>query len=314
MRVLVSGAGGFIGRRLVPWLEREGHEVFALSRREATGLHPVVLEGTDRAALERSLSGIELDAVINLAAAGVRPDERGIDVLTRVNAILPCELLATARAQGARIFLQAGSSAEYGASTAQVRLTEDSAVIHDKPYGATKAIATRLLPLWGAEYDVRVTVLRLFNVFGPGEQPYRLFPSLVERLGRGETVPLSVGTQMRDFIHVDDVCLAMLMALHAMQGDDGLQGVFNVASGVAVSVADFAHTVARVLRVSDALLSFGALPLRPDDLPFVVGDPSRLMAASGWHPRYGIEDGIRTAVFEMQDMFAGLSCEKVLRS
>lgn len=140
--------------------------------------------------------------------------------------------------------------------------------------------------LWGAECDVRNDlVLRLFNVFGPGEQPYRLFPSLVERLGRGETVPLSVAPRCAILSTLSDVCLAMLMTLHAMQGDDGLQGVFNVASGVAVSVADFAHTVARVLRVSDALAAFsGALPLRPGDLPFVVGDPSRLMATSGWHP------------------------------
>ncbi|WP_172198421.1 NAD(P)-dependent oxidoreductase [Niveibacterium sp. COAC-50] len=299
MRVLVSGAAGFLGRRLVPFLESNGYEVYALSRSEKIGRHPLVMADVNADSLRAALEGIDLDAVVNLAAAGVRPGERGIELLTRVNSVLPCELLAAASRRGARMFLQTGTCAEYAASQLGVLLSEESPIAYDKAYGATKAAASMLLPLWGREYAVRVVTLRLFNVFGPGEAAHRLLPSLIRSLRVGETVPLSIGTQLRDFLHVDDVCRAMFAMLRAMDADQRINGVFNLASGTPMSVAEFARRVAAAVGVSEALLLFGSLSLRPDDLPCVVGDSSKLQAACGWSPPADIGKAIDDAVKEM---------------
>jgi nucleoside-diphosphate-sugar epimerase len=302
LSLLVTGATGFIGRRLVSHLCARGETVHVLGRRPCNidGVQDILVSRFEPDIIRAALANQSFDAVMHLAAAGIKPDERDAGTLMQINSLLPGVMVEIAARCGARAVIVTGSSSEYKAPRAGQALTEDAPLCDDKLYGASKAAGALLALAQGASLALPVAVLRLFNVYGPGEAAHRLLPSLVQRLLRGEPVPLSIGNQQRDFLHVDDACGAMLAALDAMLARTMAGGAYNVATGQANSVADFARAVGSALHADSALLQFGALSLRADDLPFVVGDPQRLEAACGWRSRLTMAAGIQAAVAEYQ--------------
>ena len=292
MKVLVTGATGLIGRALVETLLASGHEVTALVRggRSLPGVTTLELDGLTQADILRAMEPAKdarYDAAINLAAAGVAPSDRDPERLVAVNAVFPSAFAAAARQSGAEVFLQVGSCSEYAPFASPI--PETAPLERHALYGATKAAGGILVQSTGASIGLDVAVLRVFNVYGPGEKPHRLLPSLATRLARGETVALSDGLQVRDYLGVDEVCLRLALFLDAFRKDRGLAGEYNLGSGVPRTVADFARSVARVLGASEALLDFGALPRRPDDRPEVVAATDKLAAAIGQVPVADLE-------------------------
>jgi nucleoside-diphosphate-sugar epimerase len=119
----------------------------------------------------------------------------------------------------------------------------------------------------------------------------------VAGLSRDQRVALSDGTQIRDFIYVDDVVDASLKAADDMVvSARPSTATWNVCSGVGHSVRSFAALVAQAMGKRQELLGFGELPMRADDEPYLVGDGARMARELGWRPRYDLEEGIRAAV------------------
>ena len=148
----------------------------------------------------------------------------------------------------------------------------------------------------GAEQlSLRAVVARLFMVYGPGEPPHRLTPSLLEAARTREPVALTTGSQLRDFTYVQDVAAGLLRL--GRVGEDAA-GVVNLATGRSTPVREFAERAAAVLELPPDLLRFGA---RPDRAGEMVHDPvsiARLQQLTGWRPPTGIERGLReTATF-----------------
>ncbi|MDX8446008.1 NAD-dependent epimerase/dehydratase family protein [Mesorhizobium captivum] len=279
MKILVTGAGGFLGQRLVSVLRAQGHDVWGVTRRSraAQSDYDLVLDDPlepERYANIVGQNGIE--TTINALAAGVDPRERDIGLLVRVNSVFPALLAAAVASAGATNFIQIGSSAEYAPLQGKGYIPEEAPLTQDKLYGGTKAAGSVLLRTVAAEVGLRACVLRLFNIYGPGEKAHRLFPSLLGRLSRGERVPLSAGSQVRDFLYVDDACLAIARMIRALPENPPVAGVYNLASGRAVSVREFAVAIADAIGADRQLLAFGELAMRPDDLPYIVADTRRL--------------------------------------
>lgn len=239
------------------------------------------------------------DGMIHLAAAGVNPGDRDRHAIFDVNATLAPQIVSLAAALGVKAVVMVGSSAEYSAAREAQPLTEDAPLETQKIYGASKAAGGILALASGAGEALPVGVLRLFNVFGPGEAAHRLLPALARSLANEQPVRLSPGTQIRDFVHVDDVCAGLIAALRALSDGRMVSGAYNLATGNGVAVGEFARTVAASMNADPALLQFGALPFRPDDLHYVVGNPSRLRAACGWSPRISLVAGIANTLAEL---------------
>jgi nucleoside-diphosphate-sugar epimerase len=300
--VLLTGASGFIGARLARTLVAGKVDVTCVGRTPCLvpGVTNLPVTTLTVEQIDAALGqGARFDGMIHLAAAGVTPTDRDSTTIFRVNAFLAPQMASIAARLGARAIVLAGSSAEYRSPQQLIPLDEDAPLETSKLYGASKAAGGILALANGAAEDLPVGVLRLFNVYGPGEGPHRLLPSLIRDLAAGQPVKLSAGTQVRDFVHVDDVCAGMIAALTALADKKMPSGAYNIATGTGHSVSDFARTVARAANADPELLQFGALPFRPDDLPYVVGSPAKMREACGWHAGISLDHGIVLALAEL---------------
>lgn len=296
-RLLVTGAGGFVGANLVRVLLAGGCRVDALLRPAGSawrlvGLagQPLTLHGTDvadRAQLRTVFDQVKPDAVFHLAVPRGH-DESARDEMLRVNLVGAHELMRAVREHGVGRLVVAGSMLEHG--PADVALGEDHASRPTTWHGATKAAATLLYRQAGGE-GLPVSVLRLCHVYGPWESSHRLAPTAIRAALEGRPITLTREIARRDWVHVHDVCEALLLAgLHAGHGD-----VYNIGSGVETSNDELLDCVARVTGRA-VRVDARTLAPRVTDARHRRADRSRAERELGWVPRHSLEDGLRQTV------------------
>ena len=169
--------------------------------------------------------------------------------------------------------------AEYGRTG---RLTETDSGAASSVYGRAKLASTQRALGDGAARGLRVRIARIFGAYGPGEPAGRLIPALIERLGRGEPIALSDGEQRRDFVHVDDICQALIGLAMIEKAPPAF--VVNIGTGVAVSIRFASERIARALGANSDLLRFGATPRRATDEALLEADTAQLIALLGTAP------------------------------
>jgi len=296
-RLFLTGGSGFIGRHFIRQYADRFEAICAPQRSVSEINDGVVLRPrTDgsNASLCELLSDFKPDAVVNLAAVGVKPGDRDVDDMVRVNACLPGELFAAARMSGARGFVQAGSMAEYAFPDVPRVLMEADPLNYHNSYGASKAAATLLLSAAVTGACMGAVTLRFFGVYGPGEGPHRLTSHILREMNKGKRVPLSKGTQERDFIYIKDVLSAIYKAINYANANLGRHEVVNIGSGEAISVKRFAINFCKAGGFSPAGLNFGVQPFRETDAPYLVADIGKAKSLLNWSPQWrgskGLED------------------------
>jgi GDP-4-dehydro-6-deoxy-D-mannose reductase len=295
MRAVVTGAGGFVGRHLVDHLQSTGDEVVLLDRASAT---PV--DVTEAGQVRAALLDARPDAVYHLAALshiGESWDAPGR--VLRVNAEGTLHVLRACVEAGVGRVLVVGSADEYGAVHPEdLPLTEDAPLRPVTPYGASK-VAAEFLALQAFLGEGLATVrARAFNHTGPRQPARFVVPGLARRIAAAEhegrtDVPVGSLEPVRDLTDVRDVARAYrLLVEHGTPGD-----VYNVCSGRGVSVRELAE---RLLARSDARLRLVPDPSlrRAVEVPRLVGDPSKLQAATGWEPEHDLDETLAEVLEE----------------
>ena len=289
------GATGFIGRVIVRHLAAAGYDVWTTVREHSPHggvAQSIAFDALDGQAAVDRLRECPASLIVNAAAYGVAPSHRDLALMKIVNVDLPVGLARLAASTGARL-IHLGSCSEYRAETSGQPLPEDAALETTKAYGASKAQGGMLLADLAREQRIPAARLRLFNVYGPGEAAHRLLPSLVRNLSDGSRVSMSPGTQVRDWVYVGDVADTIMSIDRALAAGKIEPGdVFNVATGVGTSVADFARKVAQTLKAPEELLGFGDLPFRADDVAHIVGSPDRLFQATSHQLKTALQEGL----------------------
>jgi len=286
VRALVTGAAGFVGRHLVAHLEAHGDDVTALDRH---GPHGVDVADPD--AIRRALGAAAPDVVYHLAAAShVGEAWAAPGRVFRVNAEGTLHVLRACVEAGAGRVVVVGSADVYGAVAPEdLPLVEDAPLRPMTPYGASKAAADVLaLQAYLGEGLATVRV-RAFNHTGPGQDVGFLVPGLAARIAQAERsgrdeIPVGGLEPVRDLGDVRDVVRAY--RLLAERGEPG--EAYNVCTGRGLSVAELAE---QLLALSARPLRLEVDPslVRPVDVPRLVGDPSKLRAATGWEPEIPLD-------------------------
>jgi len=300
--VLVAGGGGFVGSALVAALAGGGHDVSVMTTNSPTSRHRGRIVPLDRwhpESVARAEPAPRYDWIFNLAAYGVDPSQNDPEASRLANAELPLAFVDLAKRAGARALVHVGSAFEYAAPTERRRLRESDLLETAKHYGASKAAGSLAVIEASRKSRLNAVVARLFGVYGAGERPWRLLPSLYASLTKGQAVPLSEGSQVRDFLYVDDAAAGLASLATAISDGSQKPCIVNLCSGVEVTVRRFAETVADILGSPRELLQFGAIPMRPHEIAYLVGDVSRLNRTTPWRPAHSLERGIGMASAEL---------------
>ncbi|WP_315831426.1 NAD(P)-dependent oxidoreductase [Bradyrhizobium prioriisuperbiae] len=299
--VLVTGASGFIGNHLVDRLLADDAVVTALVRPESSlperwrgRVDTIQCDDWSEQGLRRTLASFACDTVFHLAAYGVRPTHRDVDSMIRINTELPATLVRLCQLWNARLVMS-GTFSEYMKPASNELLMELSPLEAHKLYGSSKAAGGLIASAVATALGVGLRSLRLFKVYGAGEASHRLLPALVHGLKQRQRVPISSGTQILDFVYIDDVIEALLRADDHIR-DHGTVATWNVATGQGHSVSHFAQLVADTMNAGHDLLGFGEIAMRKDDEPWLVGDPGLMQSQLGWHPGIDLETGVAASV------------------
>jgi UDP-glucose 4-epimerase len=289
MKALVTGGAGFIGTHLVKALVAAGDEVVVLdnlrrgdrARLDAIGraarggaLHVIEGDVRDRDTVRAATTGVE--RVYHLAAqSNVLGAVSDLDYSFTSNVVGTYNVLVAAReaAVGRIVF---SSSREVYGEVDQVPVAEDRPLNPKNAYGASKVAGEVYCRVFQNTYGLDVSVLRLANVYGPGDSD-RVIPIWLDRARRGEDLELYGGTQVLDFVPVGLVVEALRRAAERSLGGQPL----NVGSGVGTTLYDLA---ARVQALSGAAVGLRVLPARAVEVTRFVADVSRMRALLGLEP------------------------------
>ncbi len=297
MKLLVTGAAGFVGAAVVQQGIAAGHEVTAVVRSKGTAWRLAeqkdaqieAIDLRDRERIGSLCQRIRPDVVVHVAWAGVENKARFDRTQITDNIDSTVGLLEEAVIGGARKFIGFGSQGEYGPLNR--RVSESDLPQPTTMYGAAKLATYHLSRQIAAQEGIDFAWMRLFSTFGPGDNPGWLIPSIIDQLKRGERVKLTLGTQKWDYLYIDDVARGTL----AVASTPGATGVFNLGSGEANCVRSVVEII-RDTMSSDAELAFGAIPFRPDQVMHMEADVSRLKSKTGWVPEVTLEEGLRRTI------------------
>lgn len=300
-RVLVTGAGGFIGRSSLEPLLRRGFEVHAVYS-DAARLADGALLPAVRAHVADLLSEGQVDEMLAqvspshllhfawIATPGIYwHSDDNFRWLAASQA-----LLRKFHSHGGIRAVMAGSCVEYDWSKAST-CDESSSPLADQaeartPYAATKIALQKSLAQFSREKAFSSAWGRIFFQFGPHEHPDRLVASVIRHLLMKQEALCTHGRQVRSFLHVDDVGDAFAQLL-----DSDLQGPVNIGSAERIALADLIGRIALEIGRPD-LVRLGARTAPGDEPPLLVPDVHRLRDELHWQPRLSLNEGIRDAI------------------
>jgi CDP-paratose synthetase len=289
MRVLITGATGFLGSRLARACLGAGIEVVAV-RRPGSRLDRLAGVAEKIAFFDNSVSGIgaaigrACDVVIHAATCYGRQGESW-STLHEANTAFPLRVLETFVRQGAGAFLN-------------VHTVLDPRI---NPYALTKQQFADWGQMATAQHSgLGFVNLRLEHIYGPGDDPSKFVTSIVRQcLEHAESIPLTEGEQWRDFIHVDDVVAGILQVLRTLPQQSPGWREYDLGSGQPVRIRQLVETIHRLCD-SRARLDFGALPYRKNE-PMVSAANVSGLEGLGWRCQIALDDGLRQTIdFERQ--------------
>lgn len=333
MKVLLTGAAGFIGMHVALRLLERGDEVVGLDNLNdyydvrlkearlarltpAAGFRFVKMAVEDRDGLAKLFEAERFDRVVHLAAqAGVRYSLQNPNAYIDANIVGFMNVLEGCRHSAVKHLVYASSSSVYGGNT-KMPFSEADSVDHPVSlYAATKKANELMAHTYSHLYDLPTTGLRFFTVYGPWGRPDMALFLFTKAMIEGRPIDVfNHGDMQRDFTYIDDIVEGVIRTLDrvaepdaAFDGDHPHPGhskapfrVFNIGNQGPVPLMDFIRAIEKALGIT---AQKNLLPMQPGDVPATYADVSELTAWTGFSPRTAIDDGVARFVTWYRDYY-----------
>ena len=306
-KILVTGAGGFIGSHLCEKLAAEGAHVTALVRYNSKGSHGfledspkeikdrinVVFgdirdEGTFRVNMKDTDIVYHLAAVPGIPYSFIYPRD-----IFEINTLGPLNLLNAARDMRPGKIILVSSAETYG-DYKYLPIDEEHPQFPKSPYAAAKAAMEKFGWSFYYAYELPVTVVRLFNNYGPRQSARAVTPTIITQLLSGDEIKIGSLHPRRDYTFVLDTVEAFIKV--GLLDESG--NVFNISSGKSLSVKEIIDIVSGLLNKKDIKIVTEESRIRPgsSEVPDLRADFSKLREKTGWQPRYSYEEGLKITI------------------
>ena len=295
-KLLIVGGTGFIGSNLAHKALENAFNTTVLSLnlpakdRQIEGVEYLQADITNFDQLRERLPSYKFDYIVNLA--GYIDHSRFLDggrkvINTHFDGVQ--NLLQVFDWNYLKRFVQIGSSDEYGNQMAPQ--SEDVRESPISPYSSGKLFSTQLLQMLYRTEELPIVILRLFLVYGPGQNNKRFLPQIIEGCLSDSSFPASAGEQLRDFCYVDDISRGIIMSL---KNDDVKGKVVNLASGKSISIREIVELVRSIIGYGNP--QFGEIPYRVGENMALYADTTKAKKLLNWAPEIEIEEGIRRTI------------------
>ena len=309
MRVLITGATGFIGANLAHFFVNEKADVHILLRESSntwrinsilSRLNKHYCDLTDREKTKRVFSEIRPNIVLHLAMYGGYSFQNDSLKMINTNYVGTINLLDACIEEGLDCFINTGSSSEYGIKEKPMK--ESDLLEPIDIYGASKSAATLYCQALAKKYNLPIFTLRLFSPYGYYEESTRLIPYLIVSMLKNQKIKISSPYAVRDFIFIEDVIDAFLLTID--KKDQILPGtILNVGSGSDTKVIE----VFEILKgIADYKMNFylEGIPRDSEQLHIWRADIEKIQKTLGWYPKYNLEDGfIKTVKWFRENIY-----------
>lgn len=297
--IIITGCTGFVGANLAKRLVNDGHNVHLFVRQEykdwrIKNIIPYVqvhrINLLDLELLRNIVAGIRPDWVFHLAAYGAYSWQGDLSLAVQTNFLGTVNLVEACRSAGFEVFINTGSSSEYGFKDHAPVETEG--VDPNSYYAVTKASATLFCRYTAKRYNLYIPTLRLYSVYGPYEEPNRLIPTIILH-GLKDLLPPLVDPEIgRDYVYMRDVEQAYLLL--ASQSVEMSGEIYNLGTGIQTSLREVVNVARRVFNLS-VEPQWGTMPKREWDTTIWKANNANLLGA-GWQPEFTFEQGFRLTV------------------
>ena len=299
IRILVVGGSGFIGRHLCHAALARGYAVTSLSLSKQSSLPDGVMQLrgdlSDSVSLKQQLAGQSFEYIVN---CGRYIDHRsffsGGRRLVQAHFDGVQNLLDAIDPESIKCFVQIGSSDEYGNATApQMETTREAPI---SPYSLAKTAATHFLQMLWRTDGFPAVILRLFLVYGPGQDEGRFFPQVIHGCLQDRRFPVSEGRQLRDFTYVDDIVEGIFSTFDV---PEAYGQVVNLARGIPVTIRSVIEKVRAIVGLGEP--AFGRIPYRPGENMALWADTKLACELLGWTPKVSLEEGLTRTIEYYRD-------------
>lgn len=319
MKILVTGADGFIGSHLTEALVKSGYEVKAFTlynsfnswgwldecAPEIKGKFEVFSgDIRDPHGVYQAMKGC--DAVFHLAALIAIPySYHSPDTYVDVNVKGTLNILQAARDLGVGRIIHTSTSEVYG-SAKFVPITENHPLQGQSPYSATKIAADQLAYSFYTSFGLPVVTIRPFNTYGPRQSARAVIPTIITQIANGgRVIKLGAISPTRDFNYVTDTVSGFIAA---MNSSNGLGEVVNLGSNFEISVGDTAQLISEVMNVDIEIIA-DEVRMRPEnsEVDRLWADNNKAIQLFGWKPAYGGLEGFKRGLTETAQWFSQAS-------